>query len=106
MLAHFRLQFILSVQDQTLAAKKCLETTESVTRLAAQKIVKALNKVMPSDDILLPNKLLQELRTKYTAFPPTLADLESEIMNFNAQLSCQGTVKDDVSERRRVAMVS
>ena len=55
-----------------------------------------MNKTLPSDEILLPKKLLQELNTKFENLPENLADIESEIMNFNAQLSCQGTVKDDV----------
>ena len=42
--------------------------------------------------------MLQELQTKFNNLPKSLADIESEIMNFNAQLSCQGTVKDDVKE--------
>ena len=79
--------------------------SESSTRLAAQKISKAMNKNIAPDDVLLPNKLVQELRTKFANFPPSLADLESEIMNFNAQLSCQGTVKDDVRQKmiRRIS---
>jgi hypothetical protein len=59
-------------------------------------MAKLLNKTLPSDDIYLSNKLLQELQTKFNNLPKSLADIESEIMNFNAQLSCQGTVKDDV----------
>jgi hypothetical protein len=55
-----------------------------------------LNKTLPTDDIVLSDKLVQELKTKFRSLPENLADLESEIMNFNAQLSCQGTVKDDV----------
>ena len=65
-------------------------------RLTAQKVIKSLNKNISSDNILLPNKLFKELRTKFSNLPQSLADLESEIMNFNVQLSCQGTVKDDV----------
>ena len=73
-----------------------MENSETSTRLAAQKLVKSLNKTLPADDITLPNKILQELQTKFRDLPENLADIESEIMNFNAQLSCQGTVKDDV----------
>lgn len=49
--------------------------------------------------MILPNKFVQELRNKFADLPKSLADIESEIMNFNAQLSCQGTVKDDVSTK-------
>ncbi len=70
--------------------------SETSTRLAAQKLAKLLNKTLSSDDIVLPDKLVQELKIKFDDLPENLADLESEIMNFNAQLSCQGTVKDDV----------
>lgn len=38
----------------------------------------------------------QDLKKKFSHLPENLADIESEIMNFNAQLSCQGTIKDDV----------
>lgn len=73
-----------------------MDASEAMTRVAAQKIVNALNKNISSDTIIIPNKLLQEIRAKFTSLPQSLADLESEIMNFNAQLSCQGTIKDDV----------
>jgi hypothetical protein len=86
----------LIFQEQTISAKKRLETSETSTRLAAQKLAKLLNKTLSSDDIVLPDKLVQELKIKFDDLPENLADLESEIMNFNAQLSCQGTVKDDV----------
>ena len=62
----------------------------------AQKLAKLLNKTLSNDTIILPDKFAQELKTKFRDLPENLADLESEIMNFNAQLSCQGTVKDDV----------
>ena len=71
-------------------------------RQAVQKIMKSLNKTIPPDTIVLPKKLLQELKTKFTDLPQNLADLESEIMNFNAQLSCQGTIKDDVRNENGV----
>ncbi|CAF1134302.1 unnamed protein product [Adineta ricciae] len=87
---------LMQLKEQTLNAKKRLDTSESSTRLAAQKISKTMNKTISPDDVLLPNKLVQEFRAKFANFPSSLADLESEIMNFNAQLSCQGTVKDDV----------
>jgi len=87
---------MFDLQEQTVSSKKRLEASETSTRLAAQKLSKSLNKTLPSDDIILPNKLVQELKIKFRDLPESLADLESEIMNFNAQLSCQGTVKDDV----------
>ncbi|CAF0981262.1 unnamed protein product [Adineta steineri] len=87
---------LLQLKEQTLNSKKRLETSESLTRLAAQKIAKSFNKTIAPDDILLSDKLLKEFQKKFDKFPESLAELESEIMNFNAQLSCQGTVKDDV----------
>ncbi|UJR30262.1 hypothetical protein I4U23_017800 [Adineta vaga] len=87
---------LIQLKEQILNAKKRMEASESLTRLAAQKIAKAMNKTVSSDDILLSNKFVQEFRTKFADLPSNLADLESEIMNFNAQLSCQGTIKDDV----------
>ncbi|CAF2883135.1 unnamed protein product [Rotaria sp. Silwood2] len=84
------------MEEQTINSKKRLETSETLIRVAAQQVVKSLDKKIPSDTILLPNKLLKELQTRFSDFPKSLADLESEIMNFNAQLSCQGTIKDDV----------
>lgn len=65
-----------------------------------QKLAKLLKRTFPADEILLSNKLVQELRTKFEHLPENLADIESEIMNFSAQLSCQGMIKDDVRSRR------
>lgn len=73
-----------------------MENSETGTRLAAQKLAKSLNRTLSTDEILLPKKFLQDLRTKHQHLPENLADIESEIMNFSAQLSCQGMVKDDV----------
>ncbi len=91
--------YFIFVQEQTISSKKLLETIETATRHAAQKVAKSLDKTISSEDILLPNKLVQEFKTKFTNLPENLADLESEIMNFNAQLSCQGTIKDDVRRK-------
>ncbi|CAF3689414.1 unnamed protein product [Rotaria socialis] len=87
---------LTQLKEKTINSKKRLEMSEASTRLAAQKVVKSLDKTLPPDNIVLPNKMIQELRTKFADFPKNLADLESEIMNFNAQLSCQGNIKDDV----------
>lgn len=87
---------LTQLKDQTVNAKKRLETSEASTRSAAQKLAKLLNKSLSSEEILLPNKMQQDLQKKFVHLPENLADIESEIMNFNAQLSCQGTIKDDV----------
>ena len=68
--------------------------------MTVQKLAKLLNRTFPADEILLPKKLVQELRTKFEHLPENLADIESEIMNFTAQLSCQGMIKDDVRDQR------
>lgn len=73
-----------------------MENSEAATRLIVGKLGKLLNRTFSSDEILLPKKLIQELRTKFEHLPENLADIESEIMNFTAQLSCQGMIKDDV----------
>ncbi|CAF1014819.1 unnamed protein product [Rotaria sp. Silwood1] len=87
---------LTQLKEQTINSKKRLETSGTLIRVAAQKVLKSLDKNIPSDTNILSNKILKELQTKFAKFPKNLADLESEIMNFNAQLSCQGTIKDDV----------
>lgn len=74
-----------------------METSETTIRFAAQKLVKSLNRsIVLNDETYLPPKIVQEMKEKFRHLPNSLTDLESEIMNFNAQLSCQGTIKDDV----------
>ncbi|CAF1016796.1 unnamed protein product [Rotaria sordida] len=87
---------LTQLKEQTINSKKRFEASETLIRLAVQKIIKSLDKNISSNGTLLPNKLIKELQTKFAKLPKNLADLESEIMNFNAQLSCQGTIKDDV----------
>lgn len=73
--------------------------SENSVRLSIDRLLKCLNKnvsLPTSDGLILPNKLVQELKSRFKDLPASLTDLESEIMGFNAQLSCQGTVKDDV----------
>lgn len=76
-------------------------------RVSVEKLFKALNKPSSnSNGFTLSNKLVDELKIKFKELPNSLADIESELMNFSAQLSCQGTIKDDVSRMKFIFFFS